>query len=190
MAIEAATDPTDEACGSPHPRLVIVAAIAENGIIGRDNALPWRLKTDLRRLRALTWGKPMIMGRKSWESIGRPLPGRDSIVLTRDPAFRASGARVVGSWDEAVRVARECASTMRADEMVAFGGADIFRMALPIADVLHLTVVAARPDGEVRFPDFDRGPFTETLREPHPAGPDDDYAFTFVDLVRRHVPVR
>ena len=167
------------------PRLVIVAAVARNGVIGRDNALPWRLKTDLARFRRLTWGKPMIMGRRSWDSIGRPLPGREAIVLTRQADIRPDGALVVGSWDEALDTARARAAAIGADEIIAFGGTAVFRMALPQVDAMHLTIVEAEPPGDVVFPPYDEEAFDEVAREAHPAGPDDEFAFSFVDLERR-----
>jgi dihydrofolate reductase len=165
-------------------RLAIVVAVAENGIIGRDNGLPWRLKTDLRRFRELTWGKPMIMGRKSWDSLGRPLPGRESVVLTRDRTFRAAGAHVAHDWEEAKRLACALASQMSATEIAVIGGAEIFLLALPEADRLHLTIVKASPDWDVAFPSYDAAMFRETGREDHAAGPEDEHAFSFVELVR------
>ena len=165
--------------------LSIVVAVAENGVIGRDNALPWRLRTDLRRFRALTWGKPIVMGRRNWESIGRPLPGRETIVLTRDPGFRAEGAHVVHDWPAALALARDLAERLSATEAAIVGGAEIYRLALPEAGTLRLTLVHARPDGDIVFPPYDEEAFAETARESHPAGPEDQHAFTFVDLARR-----
>jgi dihydrofolate reductase len=169
-------------------RLSIVAAVAENGVIGRDNALPWRLRTDLRRFRALTWGKPLIMGRRNWDSIGRPLPGRETVVLTRDPSFRPDGAHVVHDWDAARERAAALARTMAAAEIAVVGGAEIYRLALPETDWLRLTLVHARPEGDVLFPAYDPAAFDETAREAHPAGPDDEHAVTFLDLRRRGGP--
>lgn len=167
--------------------LTLVAAVAENGVIGRRNALPWRLRTDLRRFRALTWAKPMIMGRRNWESIGRALPGRRTVVMTRDPAFRAEGAVVAGSWEEAKREATAAAGLLGADEVAVVGGAEIYRLALPEVARLHLTLVHARPEGDVVFPSFDRSAFREVTRTECPAGPDDEHAATFLDLERRSV---
>lgn len=164
--------------------LVIVVAVARNGVIGRDNDLPWRQRTDLRRFKALTLGKPVIVGRRNWEAIGHPLPGRELIVLTRRPDYVAPGARVAASWADAKRLAREAARTMAADAIVIGGGADIYAMALPETARIHLTWIEARPDGDVLFPAFDERAFRETLREHHPAGPVDDHPFTFVDLDR------
>jgi dihydrofolate reductase len=164
--------------------LVIVVAVADNGVIGRGNKLIWRLKTDLRRYRELTWGKPMIMGRKTYESIGRPLPGRETIVLTRDPSFSADGVQVARSWDEAVAKGDETAARMGAAAVVVAGGTEIYKLALPQVSRIHLTQVHTRPEGDTVFPAFDRGAFREVARADHPAGPDDEHPFTFLDLER------
>ena len=165
--------------------LVLVVAVAENGVIGRDNRLLWRLRTDLRRFRDLTWGKPMIMGRKTFESLGKPLPGRETIVLTRDPSFSAEGVHVAHSWDEAVETGRKLAAHMGADAVVVAGGAEVYRLALPDVDRMHLTEVHVAPEGDAVFPAFDRSAFREVSRRDHPQGPDDEHPFTFIDLVRR-----
>ena len=164
--------------------LTIVAAIAENGVIGRDNDLPWRLKTDLRRFKQLTLGRPLIMGRKNWDSIGRPLPGRRTVVLSRDPGFDAVGAAVARSWVDARAWAVEAAREMAADEIIVAGGAEIYRLALPETGTLRLTRVHVEAEGDVVFPSFDLASFRETFREEHLAGPDDEHAFTFLDLAR------
>jgi len=169
---------------SPLP-LTIVAAIAENGVIGRDNDLPWRLKTDLQRFKRLTMGKPLIMGRRNWDSIGRPLPGRRTIVLTRNASLKATGATVAQSWGEAKALAAEAASELGADEIIVAGGAEIYRLALPETKRLRLTQVHVAAAGDVVFPPFDTSLFRETFREDHPAGPDDQHRFTFLDLERR-----
>ena len=165
--------------------LAIVAAVADNGVIGRNNRLIWRLKSDLRRFRDLTVGKPMIIGRKTHESIGRPLPGRETIVLTRDESFAAAGVHVVHGWDEAVALGGRLAEGMGASEVAVGGGAEIYRLALPQAGFLYLTLVHAEPEGEAVFPPFDRAAFREVRRQDRPKGPDDEHAFTFVDLERR-----
>ncbi|MFB0487802.1 dihydrofolate reductase [Methylobacterium sp. OAE515] len=157
--------------------IALVAAVARNGVIGRDNGLAWHLSSDLKRFKALTMGKPMLMGRRTWDSIGRPLPGRRTLVLTRDHGFRAEGAEVVHDWEAALAAA---AGT----ELMVVGGAEIYALAFAQADRLHLTEVAAEPDGDVRFPAFDRAQFRETFREAHPAGPRDEHAFAFVDWER------
>ena len=165
--------------------LAIVAAVAENGVIGRDNRLIWRLRTDLRRFRDLTWGKPMIMGRKTFDSIGKALPGRRTVVLTRDRGFKAEGVDVAHDWDEAVARAQALADEMGATEVSVVGGAEIYALALPHVRRLHLTLVHASPEGDAVFPSFDRAAFREVRREERAKGPDDEHAFAFVDLERR-----
>ncbi|MCG7391671.1 dihydrofolate reductase [Microvirga sp. ACRRW] len=165
--------------------LILVVAVAENGVIGRDNQLLWRLRTDLKRFRELTMAKPMIMGRKTFESIGKPLPGRETIVLTHDAGFSAPGTHVVHSWDQAVAKGEELAQAMGADAVAVVGGAEIYRIALPHVQTIYLTEVAAAPEGDAFFPPVDRTRFRETARIAHPKGPDDEHPFTFIDLVRR-----
>lgn len=165
--------------------LIIVVAVAQNGVIGRDNRLLWRLKTDLRRFRDLTWGKPMIMGRKTFQSIGKPLPGRETIVLTRDPGFSAEGIHVARSWDEAVALGSSLAKDLGADAVAVVGGAEIYALALPHAQKIYLTEVATAPEGDAVFPDYDRSRFREVSRSAHPSSADDEHPFTFIDLERR-----
>lgn len=164
--------------------IAIVVAVAENGVIGRDGGLPWRLGTDLARFKALTWGRPMIMGRRCWESIGRPLPGRETVVLTRRPGYAPPGVTVAGDWTAAKAVASELAERMGSAGIAVVGGAEIYRLALPEAAQLHLTRVHAAPMGDVLFPSFAVAEWRETGRERHPAGPRDEHPFTFIDLVR------
>lgn len=168
----------------PGPTLTIVVAVAANGVIGRGDSLPWRLRTDLRRFKALTMGKPVIMGRRTWESIGRPLPGREVVVITGQAGWTAPGVSVAHGWTEARAVAETLAARANVDEVVVAGGASVYAAALAEADRLHLTRVHASPPGDVVFPPLDEGAFRTTWTEEHPAGPDDDHAFTFVDLVR------
>ncbi|MBB4039326.1 dihydrofolate reductase [Microvirga flocculans] len=165
--------------------LILVVAVAENGVIGRDNQLLWRLKTDLGRFRRLTMGKPMIMGRKTFQSIGKPLPGRETIVLTRDPGFAAEGVHVARSWEEALAKGEELAARMGADAVAVVGGAEIYALAMPHVEALFLTEVRAAPEGDAVFPAIDRSQFREMRREDHPRGPDDEHPFTFIDLERR-----
>jgi dihydrofolate reductase len=165
--------------------LIIVVAVAENGVIGRDNRLLWHLRTDLRRFKELTWGKPLIMGRKTYESIGKPLPGRETVVLTRDPAFAAEGVRRAASWEEALAIADDLGTRMEADAIAAVGGAEIYALALPQAEFIHLTQVHAAPEGDAFFPDYDRAAFRETHRKDYPQGANDEHPFTTVDLQRR-----
>ncbi|MBZ6075260.1 dihydrofolate reductase [Microvirga puerhi] len=165
--------------------LILVVAVADNGVIGRDNRLLWRLRTDLRRFKELTWGKPMIMGRKTFQSIGKPLPGRETIVLTRDPGFAVEGVHVARTWDEALAKGEEIAVRMGADAIAVAGGAEIYALALPLVKRIHLTEVHTAPDGDATFPAFDRSAFTEMRRSDHPKAGDDEHPFTFIDLERR-----
>lgn len=141
------------------PRVTLVAAVADNGVIGRDNALPWRLPDDLKRFRALTMGHAVIMGRKTYDSLGRPLPGRANVVISRDPRRQIAGVSVVGSLEAALSGLPDAA------EAFVIGGAEIYRLALPRADRLVITEVHGDFDGDVRFPAYDRSRFGETARE-------------------------
>lgn len=167
--------------------VAIVVAIAEDGVIGRDNGLPWRLSTDMRRFKVLTMGKPIIMGRKTWESFPRrPLPGRLNIVVSRDPAYRAEGAEAVTSLDDALRLARakvRCMSGM--DEICIIGGGEIYRQAMDIADRLYVTHVLASPEGDTRFPPIDPKTWKLVSVEDHPAGEKDSHATRFAIYARR-----
>jgi dihydrofolate reductase len=147
-------------------------------VIGRDNAMPWHLPDDLKRFKALTMGKPMLMGRKTFESIGKPLPGRTSLVMTRDAQWRAEGVIVVHSFDEAF------ARAGAVPEIAVVGGADIFRLALPIAQRLHLTTIHANIPGDTFFPPIEPSQWRETERTEHPADERHVYAMTFSTLER------
>ncbi|MGO4705685.1 dihydrofolate reductase [Microvirga sp. 2MCAF38] len=165
--------------------LDIVVAVADNGVIGRDNQLLWRLKTDLRRFRDLTMGKPMIMGRKTFESIGKPLPGRETVVLTRDPTFSVEGVHVARNWSEAVEKASTLAEKMGAAAIAVAGGGEIYALALPHVRTIYLTQVHASPEGDAVFPPYDRAKFREVARSEHPKGADDEHSFTFIELEQR-----
>jgi dihydrofolate reductase len=168
------------------PILSIVVARAANGVIGRDGDLPWRLKSDLALFKANTLGKPIIMGRKTWDSLPRkPLPGRMNLVLTRDGSFESEKAVVCESFMEAVQMAREQAQDDGVDEVCVIGGRALFEMALPKAKRLYITEVDATVDGDVTFPEFDEAAWTEVRRETHTAGDGDDHAFIFRVLERR-----
>ncbi len=170
----------------PLPSLVLVVARARNGVIGKDGDLPWRLRSDLQRFKALTLGKPCIMGRRTWESLPlKPLPGRLNLVLSRDESFAARGAVVCTTLDEAVEIARETAEEDGVDEICVIGGVALFERALPRARTLYLTEVEAEPEGDVQFPAFDETAWVEVSSEAHPAGEKDDHAFTFRVLKRR-----
>lgn len=164
--------------------IVFVVAIAENGVIGAGNVIPWRLKSDMARFKALTIGKPVIMGRKTFESLRRPLPGRTNIVITRDPDYRANGAIVTTSAADAGAVA--CGDALRRSvaEIAVIGGAEIYRQWLDAADRLEITEVHARPEGDTYF-DIDRAEWEETARIRHPAGPDDSADYSYVTYRRR-----
>ena len=171
--------------GRPHPRLVAVVARARNGVIGVDNDLPWRLSSDLKRFKALTMGKPMIMGRRTWDSIGRPLPGREIIVLTRDPAFRAEGAHIAATPGEALATARRLAALNGVQEIIIAGGGDIFRAFLPETEVIEITEVALDCAGDAHFPALDPADWEEACCERPERGPKDEADFHYVTLHRR-----
>ena len=171
--------------GADRLPVVIVVAAARNGVIGRDNRLIWRLKTDLKRFRALTLGRPMVLGRKTFESIGKPLPGRETIVLTRDPGFAPEGVHVAHDLAAALDLGQARGRRMGADSVVVAGGAQVYAEALPRVSRIHLTRVEAEPEGDALFAQPDPARFREVARETHPAGPDDEFAFAFVDFLRR-----
>jgi dihydrofolate reductase len=165
-------------------------ARSRNGVIGRAGTLPWRLKSDLALFKATTLFKPVIMGRKTWESLPkRPLPGRMNLVVTRDGSYEESpqsrGAVICERFDEAVQIAREQAEEDGAEEICVIGGADIFALALPKARRVYLTEVEAEVEGDVHFPPFDESAWREVRRETHAAGEGDEYDFVFRVLERR-----
>lgn len=164
--------------------ICFVVAVGENGVIGSGGTLPWRLPSDLRLFRRLTLGKPVIMGRKTYVSIGKPLDGRDNIVLTRDPSFKAEGVVAVPSIDVALERARELATARNADEIAVIGGAEIFLALLPYADRIYLTRVHAAPPGDTYLPDLDAAIWRETAREKLERGLKDQYDATLVVLDR------
>jgi dihydrofolate reductase len=164
----------------------LIVAVAENGVIGKNGALPWRLSSDLKTFRRLTMGKPIIMGRKTFQSLGKPLDGRDNIVLSSDPFFEPQGTSVVDSLSGALTLARILAATRGADEIMIIGGADVFREALPAADRIYWTEVKAAPDGDVIFPALDMSEWTEVSREDLPRGPKDDHDAILKVLERSH----
>ena len=160
------------------PLVSLIAAMSENGTIGRDNSLPWRLPDDLKRFKVLTMGKHLLMGRKTYESIGRPLPGRTSLVLSRDSGWRAEGVVVVRSLGQALGIARD------AEELVAIGGAEIYRLLMPFARRIYLTLVHADIPGDTFFPKPDPGAWREVERTEHPADARHAYAMSFLTLDR------
>jgi len=157
----------------------LVVAVADSGVIGRDNALPWHLPDDLKHFKRITLGKPIVMGRKTFESIGKPLPGRQNIVVTRDANYRSEGMTVVHSVD----AARTAAGA--ADELMVIGGADLFRLFLPAAQRLHLTRVHGDVAGDVRWAPIDETQWRRVSAEQHPADERHSYAMTF-ELWEKH----
>ena len=162
-----------------HPSIAIVVAMAENRTIGRDGALPWRLPADLTRFRSLTMGKPIIMGRRTHESIGRALDGRRNIVVSRRPGYRSPGCTVVASLEAAFEAASGAA------EAAVIGGAGIYEHALPFATRIHLTLVHASVEGDVRFPEIGPGDWREVSRIERAADERNLYDMSFIELVRR-----
>jgi dihydrofolate reductase len=161
------------------PSIVLVVAVAENGVIGRDGALPWRLKSDMQHFRRLTMGKPVLMGRKTYVSLSRkPLPGRTNIVVSRDPSFAASGVLVAPNVAAALTAARGDALRRSADAVMVIGGADIFLQTMDVADRLEVTCVHARPDGDTRLSPINLDLWREVARKQYDAGPEDDAGFT------------
>ena len=170
----------------PLPHLALVVARARNGVIGRVGGLPWRLRSDLQRFKAVTMGKPCIMGRKTWDSLPlKPLPGRLNLVLSKDESFEPKGALACLTLDEAIEIAREQAVDDGVGEVCVIGGAGLFAATLPRAKRLYLTEVEAEPEGDVLFPPFDETAWTEVSCEAVPAGEKDDHAFAFRVLERR-----
>ena len=167
--------------------IVIIAAVAENGVIGRGGTMPWRLKSDMRHFRALTLGKPVVMGRKTYLSLAiKPLPGRTNIVVTRDRDFSAPGVLVAPSLDAALQAARGDALRRGGAGIMIIGGAEIYAQAMPLVTRLEITRIHASPQGETHFPAIDRG-WVEVARASHPAGPADDAPYDFVTYRRTNV---
>ncbi|MBN9062220.1 MAG: hypothetical protein BGP06_09175 [Rhizobiales bacterium 65-9] len=167
------------------PEIVMIAAMGRNRVIGRDNGMPWRLPSDLKRFRRLTIGKPIIMGRKTFLSIGKPLPGRESVVVTRDQAFAApEGVHVVRTLQEALDVAARRAAALGVNEIVSGGGGEIYAQMIGMADRLHITEIDAEPEGDALFPAIDPAIFREIHREVRPLAPPDEHAFAWVDYAR------
>ena len=183
-------DDTPVAAGSPRfgvagsgagPRLAIIGAMARNRVIGAGNRMPWHLSVDLKRFRALTTGHRIIMGRKTWESLGRPLPGRENVVVTRNPHFEAPGCTVAGSLAEAL-----AASTLPPPAF-CIGGAQLYALALPLADEIYLTEIDAEFEGDATMPEIPAGEWREIAREPG-TDPASGLRYAFVHLVRAHPP--
>jgi dihydrofolate reductase len=156
---------------TPEQRIVLVAAVADNGVIGNAGEIPWRIPEDMRHFREVTTGHPVLMGRVTYESIGRPLPGRTNIVVTRDPSWSTDGVRIVGSVQEGLDLAREAGG-----DVMVIGGAQVYEAVMGRADVQILTEVHRSPEGDTFYPVYDRGEWAETRREPH-----DGYDFVWLE---------
>lgn len=161
-------------------KLTLIVAVADNGVIGRQNELPWRLPEDLKRFKALTMGKPIVMGRKTFESIGKPLPGRTNIVVSRQAGLSLPGCVVVDS------LAAALAAAGHVDEVMIIGGGEIYRQALAQADCVQLTEVHAAIEGDARFPALDAQQWRQIAREDYPADERHAHAYSFVTLERVH----
>jgi len=172
------------------PELSVIVAVSSNGVIGCDGGLPWHLPQDMRRFRDLTMGKPLLMGRKTFESIGRPLPGRANIVVTRDPAWSAAGVRVAHSIDEALAAAAETARAEGVGEIMVIGGAQLYADLLPRADRLYLTEVHMQVQGDTRLPPIDWRDWCEVHREDVRAqdGAPCDYSFVVYERATPVIP--
>jgi dihydrofolate reductase len=181
--IESPADSRSDSVPATRPRISLIAAVARNGVIGRKNALPWHLPADLKRFKALTLGHPVVMGRKTWDSIlatlGKLLPGRTSIVVSRSPSLPAAAAGAIVSASLPAAIAAAGA----ADEVFVIGGAEIYALALPEADRLYLTEVDTEPEGDAWFPRFDKSEFVQTTREAGP--PEGKLGYDFVTYDRR-----
>jgi len=160
-------------------RISLVVAMAANRVIGRDNGLPWHLPADLQHFKRITMGKPILMGRRTWESIGRPLPGRTSIVITRDAGYAAPGCIVVHSVEAALQAAAECG-----DEAMVIGGAEFYAQVLPRADTLYLTRIHADFDGDTVFPELDESEWREVERSDCEPDAKNPYRYSFIRLDR------
>lgn len=163
----------------------LIVAVSENGVIGRDGGLPWRLSSDLKTFRRLTMDKPIIMGRKTFQSIGKALDGRDNIVVTRDPSFEAAGISTCETVSDALILARILAKTRGAEEIMVIGGAAVYDAAFPVADRIYLTRVHADVDGDRHFSALDPVEWQETSQESLPKGPRDDHSSTLFIYDRR-----
>jgi dihydrofolate reductase len=167
------------------PEIVAIVAVARNGVIGARGGLPWRLSGDLKHFKALTMGKPLILGRRTFESLPRPLPGRELVVVTRDPRFSAPGAHVACSPEQALAIAREIARNSSANEICIGGGAEIYRALLEATDRIELTEIDLDPEGDAFLPPFDPAQWRETARVSSQRGPKDEADYAFVTLQRR-----
>ncbi|MCZ8183049.1 MAG: dihydrofolate reductase [Beijerinckiaceae bacterium] len=169
----------------PGARIVVVAAVARNGVIGRDNRLLWRLKSDMRHFRALTMGKPILMGRKTFDSIGRPLPGRHTVVITRNRGWAHPDVTVAPDPESGLALARDLAELHGQNDVIIGGGSEIYRHFLPVADRLEITEVDLSPEGDAVFPAIDPLVWREASRQSFTKNADDEADFRFVTYLRR-----
>ena len=168
------------------PPLALIVAVAENGVIGKDNGLPWHISSDLKRFRALTMGKPLIMGRKTFQSVGRALPGRETIIVTRDAAFTPPpGVHCTRTIDAALDLAAARATALGVDEIMLAGDGEVFAALIDRVDRMYVTFVHISPQGDAFFPPIDWSQWQEVRREEHLPQKGDEAAFAFVDFVRR-----
>lgn len=165
------------------PMFALIVARTRNGVIGRNNAMPWHLPEDLRYFKRVTMGKPIIMGRNTWESLGKPLPGRDNIVVTRNTNYQAEGAHVVGSLNAALQLATALATEKNSTEIMIIGGAQIYRAALPLVQRAYITEIDADINGDAFFPMLE-GKWRETAREAHAPCEKNPYPYSFTVLER------
>jgi dihydrofolate reductase len=170
-------------------RIILVVAMAENGVIGAGGQLPWRLPTDMKRFRRLTWGKPIIMGRKTFEAIGKPLEGRDNIVISRQSDFAPEGVLVAKSFDEALVLGEHFAAARGGNAIAVIGGGRVYRAALPIADRIEMTIVHANIEGDTTFPNLDMKQWRDVSREKCERGENDSHDTSFVVFERVRAPV-
>jgi dihydrofolate reductase len=173
------------ATAAGRPQIVLIAAVADNGVIGAAGTIPWRQKTDQQRLKAMTLARPVVMGRKTFISLRRPLPGRTNIVVTRDANFCSPGAVVTNSFEAARAVALGDALRRFSTEIAVIGGAEIYAQWMDVADRLEITEVHARPEGDTYFAAIDAADWEEVARVRNPAGPDDNADFSYVTYRRR-----
>jgi len=166
------------------PLIAFVVAVAENGVIGKDGKLPWHISSDLKFFRRITMNKPVVMGRKTYESIGKPLDGRDNIVITRNEDFQPEGVIVASNVEEALAIARQKATERGSSEISVIGGAQIYEQTLPMTDVIYLTEVHEEPEGDAFFPKIDPSAWKEVSRERFDAGPRDSADYSIVVLER------
>lgn len=162
-----------------------IAAIAENGVIGQGNQLPWHIKSEWQYFMRMTRHKPIIMGRKTFESLGAPLKDRTNIIVTRDVGYQRPGIIVTTSLEKALDIAKKVAAETGQDEIMIGGGAEIYALAMPLVDRLYLTTVHLKPDGDTKFPDFNRRDWVETKREFHKALDGETADYTIVVLERK-----